>query len=83
LQGIFLGLASSLGDKVGSLVDTSNHLVLVFEFREFRGDDAEDDVLVLGQVGKRLETASARSVVFEIVCVYIKVLVSKSVSISS
>lgn len=76
LERIFPRLACSLSNEVGSLVDAGNHLFLVLELREFGGDDTEDHVLVLGEVGKRLETASAGGVVLEVVCVYVKILES-------
>ena len=74
LECVLLGLTCAFGDEVCGLVHTRNHLVLVFEGGKFRSDDAEDDVLVLGEVCKRLEAAGARGVVFEVVSVNIQVL---------
>src|SRR5947209_2991814 len=74
LDCIFMRLTSALGDPIGGLIDASDHFILILELREFRGDDAENDVLVLWKMGQRLETTCTRRVVFEIVCVDIEVL---------
>lgn len=67
-------LTGSLGNEIGSLVDASNHIILVLELGELGGDDTEDDILVLWELGERLETAGTGSVVFEVVSVYVQVL---------
>jgi hypothetical protein len=74
LDRIFSRLSSTLCDPVGSLVDASNHLVLVLESGELGGDYTKNDVLVLGEVGKGLEATSARRVILEVVSVNVKVL---------
>lgn len=74
LKCVLARLPSALGDPIGSLVDASNHLVLVLESRKFRRHNAENNVLVLGEVGERLEAAGAGGIVFKVVCVYIEVL---------
>lgn len=74
LEGVLSALVVALSDEVGSLVDAINHGLLVLELGELRGDDAEDDVLVLGEVLKGLEAASAGGVVLEVVGVDVEVL---------
>jgi hypothetical protein len=48
LDSVLATLTGALCDPVSGLVDTGNHLVLVLEFGELGGDDAEDNVLVFG-----------------------------------
>ena len=74
LDGVFARLASALCNPLSGLVNTSDHLVLALELREFRCDDTEYDVLVPGKVSKRLEATCARCIVFEVVGVDIKIL---------
>lgn len=74
LNGVLARLASALCDPVGSLVDASDHLLLAFKLRELRCDDTKYDVLVLGEVSKRLEATGTRRIVFEVVGVDIEVL---------
>jgi len=42
------------------------HLVYVLKLWELRRDDADDDVLVLGKISRRLETSSTRGVILEV-----------------
>ena len=79
LDGIFTRLAGALGDPIGGLVNTGDHLVFVFELGELGGDDAEDDVLVLGEVFERFKASGAWGVVLEIVGVYVEILMPVSI----
>jgi hypothetical protein len=74
LDSVLARLSRALCDPISGLVDTSDHLVLVLELGELRCDDTEDDVLVLGQVGERLEATGTGCVVFEVVGVDVQVL---------
>jgi hypothetical protein len=74
LDSILARLPGALCNPISSLIDTSDHLILVLELGELRSDDAENNVLVLGQVRERLEASGAGCVVFEIVGVDVQVL---------
>lgn len=62
MQGLLTALLGAFGHVVGGLVDTLNHVLLVFQLGEFGSDDAKDDVLVLGQELEWLEAARSRGV---------------------
>lgn len=67
-------LASALGDPVGSLVDSRNHLVLVLELGKLGGDHTEHHVLVLGQLCKWLEASGTFGIILEVIRIYVEVL---------
>jgi hypothetical protein len=74
IQGLFPRLTATLGNEVCGLVDPRNHIIFVLKFREFGSYNAEDDVLVLWEVGEGFETASTGCVVFKVICIDIEVL---------
>lgn len=74
LDRVLARLSGTLGNPVRSLVDTRNHLLLVLELGELRGDHTKDNILVLGQVLERLEATGAGCIVLEVVCVDVQVL---------
>ena len=65
----------TLGNEVRSLVHALNHIGFVLQFWELGRHDTENDVLVRWEFLKWLETACARGVVFEVVGIYVEVLV--------
>lgn len=67
LQRLLPTLLAAFSDVVGGFVDAVDHLLLVLELGKFGGHDADDDVLVVGEVLEGLEAAGARGVVFEVV----------------
>lgn len=76
LDSVLTRLSCALCDPVSGLVDASDHLVLALELGELRCDNAEDNVLVLRQVGERLEASGTGRVVFEVVGVNVQVLLT-------
>jgi hypothetical protein len=83
LDRILSRLSSALCNPVGGLVNTGNHLILVFKSGEFGGDHTKNDILVLREVGKRLEATSASRVVLKVVGVDVKVLQELAISLRS
>lgn len=65
LQSFFLG-TSALGDKLGSLMDLLNQLLLVLELWDLGGNQAQYDGLSWWKVGERLEAACASGVILKV-----------------
>lgn len=74
VEGGFEGDIVALGDELGRINNALLRLLLVLHRGELAGDDAENDVLVRGQVLEGLEAAGALRVVLEVVRVYIELL---------
>lgn len=66
LERLLGRLTTPLGHPLGGAQHALLHLLLVLELRELGADDADDDVLVLGEVLQGLEAAGALGVVFEV-----------------
>lgn len=74
VEGDFEGDIVPLSDKLGRIDNALLHLLLVLQRGELAGDDAENDVLVRGQVLEGLEATCALGVVLEVVGVHVELL---------
>lgn len=74
VKGSLEGDIVPLGDELGRIDDALLHLLLVLHSGELAGDDAENDVLVRGQVLEGLEAAGSLRVVLEVVGVHVELL---------
>lgn len=74
LESLLTSLASSLGHPLGGREDALLHLLLVLELGQLGADDADDDVLVLGEVLQGLEAARPLVVILQVEGVDVQVL---------
>ena len=74
LERLLDRLPTALGHPLRRAQDALLHFLLVLELRELGADNADDDVLVLGEVLQGLEATGAGGVVFEVEGVDSKVL---------
>lgn len=66
LQRLLRRLPAPLGNPLRSAENPLLHIIFILELGELGADDADDDVLVLGEVLEGLEAARALGVVFEV-----------------
>lgn len=66
LQSLLLSFTRSLGDPIRSVQHTLLHLLLILQLGQLCADNSDDNVLVGGEVLKRLEASGALSVVLEV-----------------
>lgn len=74
VESLLDGDVVALGNDLGSVDDAGLHLFLVFHGGELGGDNAQDDVLVGGEVLEGLEAAGALGVVLQVVGVHVQLL---------
>jgi hypothetical protein len=74
VQGSFERDVVTLGDDLGRINNTLLHLLLVLHGSELAGHNAENDLLVRGQVLEGLEAAGALGVVLKVVSVHVELL---------
>src|SRR5687767_5558653 len=66
LERLLRSLTTALSHPLRRADHPLLHVLLVLQLRELSADDADDDVLVLGEVLEGLKTAGALGVVFEV-----------------
>ena len=73
LKCLLLTLAHALSNPVRRAQDSLLHLLLVLQLGKLGADNADDDVLVLGEELQRLEAAGTLGVVLEVESVHVQV----------
>lgn len=74
VESLLEGNVVTLSDELGGIDNALLHLLLVLHGGELASHDAEDDVLVAGQVLEGLEAAGALGVVLQVVGVDVELL---------